>query len=222
MAAVGGICGRTGPSRGNEAAQPCRGHGEVRIVRGKGVGRFACVETPAFVASFDYVAMVVEPVEKRRRHLGIAENGRPITDAQVGGDDDLGLLIEPAHHIKEQLPAVHREGRLAELVQDDEVGALQMVGDTARRAGPGLGLEAVHEIDCFVEAGPDAGADALAAYGNGEMGLAGARPADQKDIALGLRKDAGAEVVDQALVDGRAGEIEVRQFLGSGSLAMVI
>ena len=51
------------------------------------------LEAPAFVAGLDDLAMVCEAVEERGGHLGIAEDGRPLTERQVGGDDDRGELL---------------------------------------------------------------------------------------------------------------------------------
>lgn len=39
--------------------------------------------------------MVREAVEERRGHLGIAEHASPLAEAEVGGDDGAGLLVEP-------------------------------------------------------------------------------------------------------------------------------
>jgi hypothetical protein len=44
-----------------------------------------------------------EAVEQRRRHLGIAEHGRPLADAQVRRDDDAGSLVELA-----RIPTISR------------------------------------------------------------------------------------------------------------------
>jgi hypothetical protein len=56
----------------------------------------AVLESPAFVAGLDDVAMVGEAVEERGGHLRIAEDGRPFAEGEVGGDDDGGLLVELA------------------------------------------------------------------------------------------------------------------------------
>ncbi len=37
-----------------------------------------------------------EPVEQGRGHLGIAEDGSPFGEAEIGGDDHAGALIELA------------------------------------------------------------------------------------------------------------------------------
>ena len=35
-----------------------------------------------------------EPVEQRRRHLGVAEYSGPFAEAEIGGDDDAGAFVE--------------------------------------------------------------------------------------------------------------------------------
>src|SRR5262249_39614233 len=113
-----------------------------------------------------------ETIEERSRHLGIAEHARPLAEGEVGGDDDRGLLVEPADQVEEELPARWREGQIAELVQDHEVKSCKMVGDAALAGGSGLALEPVHEVDDIVEAGTGAAADAAPGDGGGEMRLA--------------------------------------------------
>jgi hypothetical protein len=38
--------------------------------------------------------MVGEAVEESGGHLGISEDRRPLTEAEISGDDDAGLLVE--------------------------------------------------------------------------------------------------------------------------------
>ena len=92
---------------------------------------------------------------------------------------------------------------------------------SARRplpARPGLGLEAVHQVDHVVEAAPGAGADAGARDGDHKMSLAGAGAADQDDVALVGEEVAARQVADQGLVDRRAVEDEVVDVLGQRQL----
>ena len=72
-----------------------------------------------------------ETVEQRGGHLGVAEDGGPFAEGEVGGDDDRGALVEPADQMEEQLPAGLGEGQIAEFVEDDEVEPGQVVGDAA-------------------------------------------------------------------------------------------
>ena len=54
-------------------------------------GPFTLSEPVGCVSGFDYGAMMCHPVEERGCHLGIAEDGDPFTELQVGGDDDAGF-----------------------------------------------------------------------------------------------------------------------------------
>jgi hypothetical protein len=59
-----------------------------------------------------------------------------------------------------------------------------VLGKPALSPVAGLGLEAVDEVDHVIEAAPCAGSDAASRDSDGQMGLAGARSADQDDVAL--------------------------------------
>jgi hypothetical protein len=63
-------------------AQPGRARGSSSAV----------LEAPAFVSGLDDVAVVGEPIEQRRGHLGIDEDVRPFAESQIGCDDDRGAL----------------------------------------------------------------------------------------------------------------------------------
>ena len=56
----------------------------------------AILEAPALVAGLDDLTVVGEPIEESGGHLGVAEHARPFAEGEIGGDDDRGLLIEPA------------------------------------------------------------------------------------------------------------------------------
>ena len=95
----------------------------------------AVLEAPALVAGLDDLAMMGETVEQGGGHLGVAEDRRPFAEGEVGGDDDRGSLVEPAHEVEEQLPAGLSEGQVAEFVEDDEVAADELVCGAALASG---------------------------------------------------------------------------------------
>ena len=72
-----------------------------------------------------------QAVEQRGGHLGVAEDGRPFAEGEVGGDDDRGALVEPADEVEQELAAGLGERQLAELIEDGEVHAGEIIGDTA-------------------------------------------------------------------------------------------
>ena len=80
----------------------------------------AVSEAEAVVAGLHDVAVVGEAVEQRRRHLGIAEDRGPFAEAEVGGDDDAGALVELAEQVEQQRAAGRAEGQISELIENDE------------------------------------------------------------------------------------------------------
>ena len=50
--------------------------------------------------------MMGQPVEQRGGHLGVAEDARPLTEGEIGGNDDGGALIEAANQMEESWPPV--------------------------------------------------------------------------------------------------------------------
>jgi len=105
------------------------------------------------------------------------------------------------------------EGQVAKLVEDDEVEAVQAIGQAALFAGAGFSLQSVDQIDDMVEPAAGAVSDQGAGNGDGQMRFAGSGAADQNDVALIGDEGAGGKVVDQARIDRGAGEVEVVQIL---------
>ena len=67
-----------------------------------GCGLGAGLEAEAVVSGFQNVAAVGEAVEQRGGHLGIAEDGGPFAEAEVGGDGHTGALVQLAQEMEEQ------------------------------------------------------------------------------------------------------------------------
>jgi len=114
-----------------------------------------------------------EAVEERRCHLRIAEHARPFAESEIGGDQDRSALVEAADEVEEKLPAGLGEGQIAELVEDDEVLAGEIVGDAPLAAGARLRLEPIDEIDGGEEAPARSRPDAAARDGDRQVSLSG-------------------------------------------------
>ena len=108
-------------------------------------------EAPAVVSGFDDIAMMGQTIEQCGRHLGVGEDGRPFAEGEIGGDDDRGALVEPADEMEQELAASLSERQIAELVENDEVHAGQLIGNPALTGVAGFGLEPVDQIDYIVE-----------------------------------------------------------------------
>ena len=92
------------------------------LLCGFGGFRRAVLEAEAVVSGFEGVATVGETIEQGRGHLRVAEHGCPLSEAEIGGDDDAGALIELAQQMEEQGPAGGAERQVAQFVEDDEIG----------------------------------------------------------------------------------------------------
>ena len=55
-------------------------------------------------------------IEQSRGHLGVAKDIGPFTEAEVGGDDDTGALIEFAQQMEQQRPARGAERQIAKFI----------------------------------------------------------------------------------------------------------
>ena len=86
-----------------------------------------------------------DAVEQRRSHLGITEDGRPLAEGEVGGDDDAGALIKLADEVEQQLPAGAGERQITELVEYDQVEPRQLRRQGPAFADPGLLFKACHQ-----------------------------------------------------------------------------
>src|SRR5436305_6489787 len=120
--------------------------------------------------------------------------------------------------MEQELTAGLRERQIAQLVENDEVHAGQMLGEPSLPTVAGLGLEPVNEVDHVVEASSGAIADATSGDGDGQMGLASAGAANQHDVALLGDEAAASEIIDESLIDRRAVELEVDDVLGERQL----
>src|SRR5271167_2529274 len=182
---------------------------QVFLLCGFGGFRRAVLETEAVVSGFENVAAVGETVQQRGCHLGVAEHGGPLSEAEIGCDDDAGALVELAQQMEEQGPAGGAERQVAKLVEDDEIGVGEPRRDLAGFALKLLLFESVDEFDGGEE--PDALAvmlDGLDADRRGEMRLPRAGAADQDDVMGVFQEVASVELAQQRLVDLAAGEVE--------------
>jgi hypothetical protein len=80
------------------------------------------------------LGVVLEAVDHRRRHHGIAEDPAPAPEGFVGGDDDAGPFVAGRDELEEQVGRLGLEGDVADLVDDDERVAPRRVSSLCRRS----------------------------------------------------------------------------------------
>ena len=62
-----------------------------------------------------------QPIEHGRGHHGIAHHLCPGIEALVGGDDEGGLFVQFTDQVEEQIGLPFFDGRVADLIDDDQV-----------------------------------------------------------------------------------------------------
>lgn len=148
------------------------------------------------------------PVEKRGRHLCIAEDGDPFPELQVCRDDDTGLLVEFADQMEQQRAAGLWERDVPQLVDDHTIQWCQLPDDL-----PGVSIclfldQYVNQIDGIEEAGFFALIDQCGSQGNGDMGFACAGSSHQNEVVGVFGELSGTEGVNPGLGDGGGTVIE--------------
>ena len=155
-----------------------------------------------------------EAVEQGGGHLGIAEDRGPFAEAEVGCDDDACALVKLAQQVEEQRPTLGAEGQVAQFIKDHHVELGQAFCDLPSLA---LGLflfEGVDQFDRREESDLTAMMrDGLDAMGRRDMGLSGARTADQDDTLGSVHELATVQGPDSGFIDLAGGEVEAREVL---------
>ncbi len=111
------------------------------------------------------------PVEQCGCHLGIAKDRHPLSELQIGCNDDACLLVKLADEMEQQRPAGFRERDVPQLINDHAIHLGKLPDDFASIS---LGLffnQGIDEIDSIVEAGLFSLIDKRRPQGDSNMGL---------------------------------------------------
>ncbi len=168
----------------------------------------------AVVSSLEDVATVREAVEEGCRHLGIAEDGGPFAEAQVGGDDDAGALVEFVQQMEQQCATRGTERQVAQFIKDNQVEPSGALGDLPDLA---LVLFLFRRVDQF-DGGEEVDSatvmfDGMNAESRCDMDLAGAWPADPDHVLGAIHELAAVQGPDGGLVDLAGCKVETGQVL---------
>src|SRR6202011_3113700 len=67
-----------------------------------------------------------QAVEQRRGELLVsAENARPLAEGEIGGDEHAAASVSGSEHVEQELTALAVKGHEANLVDDEQVDALE-------------------------------------------------------------------------------------------------
>ena len=116
--------------------------------------------------------------------LVAVEDVDPVLVSEVAGDHHAAGLVAGADELEEEVGAARVGGEVPELVHDEEVrGPVLLHGGGDAAFGLGLG-EVVHDVHGLPEEDGEAADAGLVAEGDGQVGLARAGRADERDVPL--------------------------------------
>src|ERR1035437_6213082 len=78
-------------------------------------------EAERLIARLHDMAVMRQPIQQRRRHLGIAKYARPFSKGQVRRNHHACMLIELRQQMEEQSPAGLTEGQVAQFIKDNQI-----------------------------------------------------------------------------------------------------
>ena len=80
-------------------------------------------EAPGLAAGVDDVGAVGEAVNDGFGQAGVGEDPGPLAEGQVGGDDQAAAFVAFGEDLEDELGGAVWEREVAELVEDQELGA---------------------------------------------------------------------------------------------------
>src|ERR671918_862089 len=99
----------------------------------------AVAEALGLGAGVDDVSAMGEAIDDGLGESGVGEHLGPLSERQVGGDDQRAALVAFGEHLEDQFGGAIGECEVAQLVQDDELGA-GVAADDAGELAAALGL----------------------------------------------------------------------------------
>ncbi len=92
-------------------------------------------DASAWTVEFDEASVVDDAVDDGGGEFVVGEDGAPFAEFDVGGEDDATTFVGAGDDLVEQARSVDVEGHVAEFVEDDQVGAGQVLEDLVEVAG---------------------------------------------------------------------------------------
>src|SRR5579859_463679 len=155
-----------------------------------------------------------EAVNHRRRRGWLWKEASPLVKGPVAGEAECTPLVGGSDEAEEELSPGKVEGRKAQFVEDDQVGAQEVVDDFADRVVSESAIQRLDQVGGGEIANSEAGVHGGMTETDEQVRLAGARWTNEDDILLGpdpLQRD---QVVEGWLRHRGDLDLEIVQGLG--------
>src|SRR5690349_13907799 len=145
--------------------------------------------TEALAFDDDGIDVMQDAIEDRGgQGAVIVEDLRPVLVGAVGGDHHRSSFVALADDLEQQVGAMLVDGKISELVDDQQVG-LEIAADLTLQPAGGLGCgQGVDDVDGGGEENGVAADAGGVTKSQGDMGFAEANIADEDDVGVGSDK----------------------------------
>ena len=155
------------------------------------------------------MAVMGESIQQCRSHLLVNKHRGPFGEAEIGGNDDAGSLVQLADQMEQQGATDLADGQVAQFVEDHQVCMHETIGDSALLALAFFLLQLIHEFDGGEE--PHALVvmlNGLDANGCRQVRLARARAAHQDHVLTVFQELAAVQRLHQGLIHQALAKVE--------------
>ena len=190
---------------------------------GDSSGFDAVFHAVALALDDDGFGVVEDAVEEGGGEGGVVvEDGGPVFEGLVGGQNDGAAFVALADDLKEQVGPAFVDGEIAQLVDGQEVGTgvlLKFLDEASGVVGSGEGID---DVDGGGEADAEARGGGGVAQGDGQVAFAQTDAANDDGVGLVLDELEAEEVLNLEAVDlGGPGEVELLEGLEDGEAGLL-
>ena len=165
------------------------------------LGEFGLAAAIAAAFNDEDLDVVGQAVDQGDGAGGVGEDGVPVLERQIGGDEQRAMLVAAADELEEKVGGAGVVGEVAQFVDHDQRRPGVVAEASFEGAGGLLSVEVEQEVGGGGEEGGVSGEDGLVGDVLGEHGLAESLGSDEDDVLA-----AGEEVEGEDAFEGRSVE----------------
>ena len=152
--------------------------------------------------------VVGEAVDERDGAGGVGEDGVPLLEGQVGGEEQGAVLVTAADELEEEVGGARVVGEVSDLVDDEQCGPGVVTESAFEGASGLLAVEVEEQVGGGGEEGGVAGEDGLVGDVLGEHGFPEALRADEDYVLATGEEVEGEDALEDGAVE-RSGPVPV-------------
>lgn len=172
----------------------------------------ALAKAVTIAVHFQQVAMVGQSIHQGGSHGGVLEYSVPLFKGQIGGDNQGFSLVAAGKDREQQFSSAVIQGQVAQFVNNEQIQLFQSGFQATELVLRLRFQQAINQVSGGIKGNFLALSTCFQAQGGGQMGLAGARIAQEYNILRFLQILTLGEFKNEWLIElGDSGEVKVAE-----------